>query len=52
LAYALNQPGGVVVIVKATREGDELYVTSLRRMSREEAIRERVIGKLERKGKK
>lgn len=50
MAYALDQPGGVVVVVKATRQGNELYVTSLRRMSREEAERERTIRKLE-KGK-
>lgn len=50
MAYALDQPGGVVVVVKATRQGNELYVTSLRRMSREEAARERTIRKLE-KGK-
>ncbi len=46
LAFALNQPEGVVVIVKATRAGDELYVTSLRRLSRETAKRERIIGQL------
>lgn len=39
LAFILNEPGGVVVIVKATRVGDELYVTSVRRMSGDEAER-------------
>jgi uncharacterized DUF497 family protein len=48
LVYVLNEPGGVVVIVKATREGDELYVTSLRRMSRKEAEREKLVRRLER----
>ena len=36
LAFVLNRPEGVVVIVKATRIGDELYVTSLRRLSRKD----------------
>lgn len=53
LVFILNEPGGVVVIVKATRAGDELYVTSLRRMSSEEAKREDVIKRLRvRKSKK
>lgn len=51
LAFILNEPGGVVVIVKATRIGDELYVTSVRRMSGDEAERERTMRKL-RRGKK
>lgn len=33
LAFVLNQTESVVVIVKATRIGDELFVTSLRRLS-------------------
>lgn len=49
LTYVLEQPGGVVVIVKATRSGNELYVVSLWRMSREEAERQRTIDKLRRK---
>ena len=36
LAFALDMGGGVVVIVKATQDGEELYVTSLRRMSRKD----------------
>lgn len=51
LAFILNASGGVVVIVKATHIGDELYVTSLRRMSDDEAARERTMRKL-RRGKK
>lgn len=47
LAYALDQPGGMVVVVKATQEGDELYVTSVWRLSRDEARRERIIEQLE-----
>ena len=34
IAYVLDQPGGLAVIVKATAEGDELYITSLYRLSR------------------
>ena len=49
MAYVMDMPGGVVVIVKATMKGDELYVTSLRRMSRDEARRERVIEQLKKK---
>lgn len=45
-AFVLNQPGGVVVIVKATQIGDELYVTSLRRLSRDEEKRERIVEQL------
>lgn len=46
MAFVLNQPEGVVVIVKATIVGDELYVTSLRRLSRDIAKRERIVGQL------
>lgn len=51
LAFILNEPEGVVVIVKATRIGDELYVTSVRKMSGDDAERERTARKL-RRGKK
>lgn len=51
LAYALERPGGVVVIVKATKIGNELYVTSLRKLSRDDAERERALKKI-RRGKK
>ena len=43
LAFVLNRPEGVVVIVKATRIGDELYVTSLRRLSRDDVKRKETI---------
>ena len=33
LAFALDRPGGLALIVKATRVGDELYITSLYRLS-------------------
>lgn len=48
LAFALNRPGGVVVIVKATQIGDELYVTSLRRLSGKEAKRDEEVERLRR----
>lgn len=37
VAFVLNRPGGLAVIVKATRIGDELYVTSLYRLSENES---------------
>ena len=43
LAYVLNCPEGVVVIVNATRVGNELYVTSLRRLSRDDVKRKETI---------
>ncbi len=49
LIYLLNEPGGVVVVVKATREGEELYVQSLRRLSRDEAEKDRVVRRLRKK---
>lgn len=51
LAYVLNRPEGVVVIVKATRVGNELYVTSLRRLSREDYKRQLEVDRIK-KGKK
>ena len=33
LAFALDRPGGLALVVKATRLGDELYITSLYRLS-------------------
>ena len=48
LAFVLNRPGGVAVIVKATVEGNELYVTSLRRLSRKDGKRDEEIERLRR----
>lgn len=48
LAFALDRPGGVVVIVKATQIGDELYVTSLRRLSGKDAKRNEEVERLRR----
>lgn len=47
-AFVLDRPGGVAVIVKATQIGDELYVTSLRRLSGKDKERLRAVGKLRR----
>ena len=46
LAYALNQGGGVVAIVKATKIGTELFVTSVWRLSRKDVERQRAVEKL------
>lgn len=49
LAFVLNRPEGVVVIVKATRIGEELYVTSLRRLSRDDVKRWLEVERLKKK---
>lgn len=50
LVYALEVPGpvagGYVLSVKATRQGDKIYVTSFRRMSRDRARREQDLNRL------
>lgn len=51
IAYILNEPGGTVVIVKATTDGKELYVTSLYRISHDDLKREKETSRL-RRGKK
>lgn len=52
MIFVIDESEGVTVVVKATRMGDEMYVTSLRRMSRDEAEREHTMRKLRNKGKK
>lgn len=52
LIFVLNEPGGVVVIVKATRTGNGLFVTSLRRMSGDRAKRNEEIERLKTRKKK
>lgn len=47
-AFVLNQPGGMVVIVKATKRGNELYVTSLYKISHDKVKRELEVGRLKR----
>jgi len=43
LHYVLDQPGGMLVVVKATVEGDEIYVQSLIRLSEKDARREKAL---------
>lgn len=47
--YVRNEPEGIAVVVKATSDGNELYTTSMRRMSRVPADREHVIRRLTRR---
>ncbi|QAZ67039.1 phage head morphogenesis protein [Solidesulfovibrio carbinolicus] len=49
LDYVLDQPGGVLVVVKATAEGDELFVQSLVRLSGDDAKREREVRRLKKR---
>lgn len=39
IAFVIDIPGGMAVIVKATLQGEELYMTSLRRLSRKDRKR-------------
>lgn len=52
LAFILNEPGGMVVIVKATLIGDELYVVSLYHVSHDDLEREKEVRRLKRGRKK
>ena len=47
---ATDGAGGYVLVIKATRTGDRLFVTSLRRLSRVDASRDTEINRLLRKG--
>lgn len=55
IIFILVEPGpergGIVTVVKATVSGDGLFVTSLRRLSRDEARRDATIGALLAKGR-
>ncbi len=42
--------GGYIFVVKATKSGEALLVTSFRRLSRNEAMKEKVIAKILEKG--
>lgn len=46
IAFVMDIPGGLTVIVKATLFGDELYMTSLRRLSRKDRKRRIEINRL------
>ena len=53
LIYAIKDDvGGDVLIVKATQRGDELWVKSFYRLSSKDALRDREIRRLLRKGEK
>jgi hypothetical protein len=56
LIYVLSEDGddsgGYVVVVKATRTGEGLFVTSFRRLSREDARRDAEVARLLAKGAK
>ncbi|PWE29973.1 virion morphogenesis protein [Maritimibacter sp. 55A14] len=47
---ATESQGGFVLVVKATRTGEGLFITSFRRLSRDEAARDRELRRLMRKG--
>lgn len=50
LVFILDEPDGYVSVVKATQTGSGLYLTSFRRLSGDEAKRDREILRLRRKG--
>lgn len=56
LIYILERPdgrrGGYVLVVKATRTGKGLFVTSYRRLHRDQALRDKEISRLLKKGGK
>lgn len=52
LERADRQRGGYVLVVKATRTGKGLFVTSYRRLRRDQALRDREIARLIKKGVK
>ncbi|MBI4804454.1 MAG: minor capsid protein [Desulfovibrio sp.] len=49
LDYVLDQPNGVLVVVKAASDGGELYVQSLVRLSGDDAKRERELRRLKKR---
>jgi hypothetical protein len=49
LIYILDDPDGYVLVVKATRTGQGLFVQSYRRLSQDEAKRDKEIGRLRKK---
>lgn len=55
LIYILDQTagegGGYVLVVKATRTGNGLFVTSYRRLHRDQALKDREIARLLKKGR-
>ncbi|KAF0235337.1 MAG: phage head morphoproteinis [Desulfovibrionaceae bacterium] len=49
LDYVLDRPDGVLVVVKAAADGDELFVQSLVRLSGDDAKRERELRRLKKR---
>ena len=52
LVFVLEADQGYVTVVKATREGNEVYLVSFRRLPTDEARRDQEIARLMRKGEK
>lgn len=54
MIYVLEEEtnGGLVVMVKATVSGKAVFLTSMRRLSRDQAMRDREVQRLLKKGKK
>ena len=44
--FLLNEPGGVVAVVKATRTGNAVFLTSLRRLSGDAARKDREVARI------
>lgn len=46
IIFLLDEPGGVVAVVKATQVGDAVFLTSLRRLSGEAARKDREVARI------
>jgi len=53
MIYVLEEEtnGGLVVVVKTTVSGKAIFLTSMRRLSRDQAMRDREVQRLLKKGK-
>lgn len=49
--YLLDEPDGYVTVIKVTRDGREVYMTSMRRLSRDQAKRDEEVRRLLKKKK-
>jgi hypothetical protein len=52
LVFMLDEPDGFVAVVKAAKAGEELYLQSYRRVSRDDAVREKQKAKLLRRSQR
>lgn len=52
IIFLRDEPGGIVAVVKATRTGRAVFLTSLRRLSSEDAKRDKEVQRLRAKAKK